>query len=160
MKRSNLLNGFALAVLTAGVLVAPIASGGEPTGTEPIRPQLFELAQGFDNHGMGENDGPGNEQPSVTWVTKEGKTYLVSVFMSSDVEEGYWQCKCSSMEMTESGPKFIANNVQLTYNVGERPCNHPRVASDGESIVWVFGSDMAEQANTAAYAGVLDETCN
>lgn len=156
MKRSKLLGGIALGALASGFAIVASADTGDI-----IRPQLFEVAQGFDDHGKGKNDGPGNEQPTVTWVTKEGKTYLVSVYMSSDVEEGYWQCKCSSMEMTPQGPKFVANNVQLTYitNV-ERPCNHPRVATNGEDIVWVYGSDAMEVANTASYAGMIDETCN
>lgn len=106
-----------------------------------------------------QDGGPGNEQPSSIAIEKGDDVYLVTVFMNSDVEEGYWQCKCSSMKLSATGePEVVADEVQLTNNGGDRPCNHPMVATDGEYGVLTYGTDT-NNANTQTYAGVIDEMC-
>jgi len=161
-RRSKLSLGLS-AACAAGVLGLSMMAQAQER-PDVVRPLQLTLAEGYggavDLNGS-ENAGAGNEQPSTTKVTKDGRTYLVTVYMSSDVEEGFWQCKCSSVELTETGPVFVANNVQLTSNEGGyRPCNHPRIASDGENMVWIYGSDVFDPDNTANYAGQIDEMCN
>lgn len=124
-----------------------------------IPPEVLELQEGTGGE-LESNGGPGIEQPDVTYIEKDDRHYLVSVYMSSEVEQGFWQCRCSSIELTETGPKVLANGVQLTSHTGGfRPCNHPRIANDGEHIVWTYGSDYQDPATTRLYAGVLDERC-
>jgi len=127
--------------------------------TTVIPPTVLELQAGLGGRRIIKKK-PGIEQPDVTYIEKDDRHYLVSVYMSSDVEQGFWQCRCSSIELTESGPKVLANGVQLTSNEGGfRPCNHPRITNDGEHILWTYGSDYADPATTRLYAGVLDERC-
>ena len=77
-------------------------------------------------------------------IEKGDDVYLVSVFMNSDVEEGYWQCKCTSMKLSATAaPEIVVDQMQLTNNGGDRPCNHPKIATDGEHIVvigWCIGA--------------------
>jgi hypothetical protein len=110
-----------------------------------------------------EQGGAGNEQPTVTTLEKNGKRYVVTVYMSSDVDffEGPWQCKCTCVEIGATGePKVVADQVQLTHLFGERPCNHPKAATDGQHVVWTYGSDDFFENTVQTYAGVIDETCN
>jgi MYXO-CTERM domain-containing protein len=106
--------------------------------------------------------GPGAEQASVTHVVRDGKVYVVTVFMSSKVEEGNWQCKCSSVELSADGsPTMAVNDVTLgPYSNGDRLCNHPKIASDGNNVFWVYGSDKNGANNPKTYVGVLDHMCN
>ena len=124
-------------------------------------PTVVELAQGY---GGPEDDegGAGNEQPSVTVVERSGKRYVVSIYMSSDVsdDDEPWQCKCSSVELDPVlGPKLVADRVQLTAFNGNRPCNHPKAASDGETVVWTFGSNHPNRARVRTYVAAVDPMC-
>ncbi|HVY45805.1 MAG TPA: MYXO-CTERM sorting domain-containing protein [Minicystis sp.] len=106
--------------------------------------------------------GPGTEQSTVTYLTKNGKTYIVTIWMSSMVSESdrNWQCKCNSVEVGPMGPGVVVDSRQLTHGHSERPCNHPIATSDGKHVVWVYGSDTnTSQHNVATYAGVVDEMC-
>jgi len=148
-RTSSVLAGLGLAVL-----------GASNASAVPVATQL--LANGQDSGPQEEYGGPGNEQSTVDYVTVGDKTYVVSIYMSSKVsaEDGPWQCKCSSMELTPDGsPTVIADQVQLTDNDGDRPCNHPKAASDGERVFWVYGSDN-NSANTKTYVTAVDHMCN
>jgi uncharacterized protein (TIGR03382 family) len=148
-RTSSVLAGLGLAVL-----------GVSNAGAVPVATQL--LANGQDSGPQEEYGGPGNEQSTVDWVQVDGKTYVVSIYMSSKVseEDGPWQCKCSSMVLTADGsPEVVADQVQLTDNDGDRPCNHPKAASDGSTVYWVYGSDN-NSANTRTYVTAVDHMCN
>ncbi len=148
-RTSSVLAGLGLAVL-----------GVSNAGAVPVATQL--LANGQDSGPQEEYGGPGNEQSTVDWVEVDGKTYVVSIYMSSKVseEDGPWQCKCSSMVLTPDGsPEVVADQIQLTNNDGDRPCNHPMAASDGERIFWTYGSDD-NSANTRTYVTAVDHMCN
>lgn len=152
-KRLGQLAGFV-------ALGALLGTAAPADAQERVKPQVIALAEGFDVDGDGKNMGPGNEQASTIYVNRGDRHYLVSVYMSSDVEESYWQCKCSSVELTEAGPQIVANGVQLTYNEGGyRPCNRPRLAADDKDIVLVYGSDVEDPDSTATYATGIDEMC-
>ena len=153
-KAMGQLAGFAALGALLGI-AAPAAAQ-----QEAVKPAVIGLAEGFDVDGEGKNMGPGNEQASTIYVNRGDRHFLVSVYMSSDVEESYWQCKCSSVELTEAGPQIVANGVQLTYNEGGyRPCNRPRLAADDDHIVLVYGSDVEDPDSTASYATGIDEMC-
>lgn len=145
----------ALSSLCVGVTLLPSGQAlAEST-------QVLQLAYGIGGP-QSAKGGAGNEQPTSVALSKNGKTYVVTVFMSSNVAEkdGPWQCKCTSVLMDpQDGPVILADQVQLTNFDGDRPCNHPMAATDGQHVVWTFGSDMNNQANVSTYAGVLDEMC-
>ena len=125
-------------------------------------PKVLELAAGKGGFPI-EQGGAGNEQPTVTTLSRDGKQYVVTIFMSSDVDfwEFPWQCKCTSVELSATGePKVVADRVQLTSLFGDRPCNHPKADTDGEHIVWTFGSNHPDQQNVQTYAGVVDHMCH
>lgn len=140
-------------VALASALLVPSAALAAPT--------IVELAQGFGGP-EDERGGAGNEQPSVAVVEKDGKRFVVSIYMSSDVSSGDrpWQCKCSSVELDPLlGPTLVADRVQLTSFDGNRPCNHPKAASDGESVIWTFGSNNPNLAQVRTYVAAVDELC-
>jgi hypothetical protein len=131
---------------------------------EPILTPVpdFQLQNGMNAGPQEENGGPGAEQSTVTWVQKDGKTYIVAIYMSSKVadEDGPWQCKCSSIALTANGqPELVADQVQLTNFDGDRPCNHPKAASDGNTVVWLYGSDKNNANNVSTYASAVNEMC-
>jgi hypothetical protein len=161
---------------SAGAIETAIAGPDRAAQADPpggtlgsfVQPAVFELAQGYG--GKLQKNGGTHEQGVVTQLAKNGKQYVVTVYMSPDVDPGlgYWQCKCSSFELTDIGPKVVADNVLLTQNMGgNRNCNRPAVASDGEHVLWTYGADsnyfvtppMVDEDNTYLFAGVLDESC-
>jgi hypothetical protein len=155
MTRTTLRTG--LVLLTAGIG----ASLGYVAPADAAYPAVLQLAPGFG--GPKEKDGgAGNEQIDVTTFIKDGKQYLVSIYMSSNVEEkdSPWQCKCTSTLMDSIiGPTIVKDQVQLTHNGGERPCNHPRIASNGADYgVWTYGTNEAN-GNTRTFVQAINEKC-
>lgn len=143
-----------LGAACAALLIAPSASA--------LAPAVFTLAAGEGGE-MAQNGGPGNEQPTVVTVTDAaGERYVVVIQMSSDVGAGLgpWQCKCTSLRLSPSGPPaIVADQVYLTQNQGSsRPCNHPMAATDGERIVWTFGY-AENNGSTQTYAQAIDPSC-
>ncbi|MEP7121825.1 MAG: MYXO-CTERM sorting domain-containing protein [Byssovorax sp.] len=123
--------------------------------------QVMRLAYGVGGP-QKEKGGAGNEQPTSVVVQKNGVTYVVTIYMSSNVSDNDrpWQCKCSSVAIDPMmGPTLVADQVQLTSYDGDRPCNHPMAATDGKHVVWTFGSDKGNQANVSTYVGSVDEMC-
>lgn len=123
--------------------------------------QVMRLAYGVGGPQQ-KNGGAGNEQPTSVVLQKNGMTYVVTVFMSSNIadKDRPWQCKCSSVALDpQQGPSLVADQVQLTNYDGDRPCNHPMAATDGKHVVWTFGSDRNNQTNVSTYVGALDEMC-
>lgn len=145
---------------TTGVLAAVAFAGLWAGNASAIPSVVIQQATGTDAGPQETDGGPGHEQASVTWLQKDGKTYIVNIYMSSKVSEGNWHCKCSSVELSADGqPKTVADQVQLTFgNNGDRLCNHPKAASDGERVVWVYGSD-ANSNNPRTYVSSVNEMC-
>jgi hypothetical protein len=158
--RISLLSVFAVAGLSATLLHSSPARAESPF--------VVKMAPGIggpvDPNGL-KNASPGNEQLHSTWLQKNGHTYVVSVYMSGNVsdDDRPWQCKCSSVEIDpKTGPRVLANadQVQLTHGApGDRPCNHPRIASDGTNMIWIWGSDDHNN-NVETYVSGIDEMCN
>lgn len=131
------------------------------SSTAVAAPHVMQLAPGIG--GPRERDGgPGNEQPALLYLSKGGSSYIVTIYMSSNVpqEDRPWQLKCSSIKLNATGaPTIMADQVQLTHYNGNRPANHPAVATDGSSVVFLFGSNHDNEARVQTYAGLTDETC-
>ena len=144
-----------------GALVSVSLATLIPSTALAIPSVVMQQATGTNAGPQKQNGGPGHEQATVTYVERDGKVYVVNIYMSSKVSEGYWQCKCSSVELSsDASPKLVADQVQLTNNTnGDRPCNHPMAASDGKNVVWVYGTDQ-NSANTRTYVAAVDHMCN
>ena len=162
-----------------GIVGCAALTFAAPALAAPILPFELQLAPGtggepleYQNGAIqpNKNSGPGNEQPVSTWVMKDGKVYVVTLYMSSNVEDrnndnNAWQCKCGVVEIGANGnPTQVVNEKLLTTrqrNGANRPCNHPAVTTDGEYILWAFGSDSNNNNNQVdTYAGILDTQCN
>ncbi len=127
----------------------------------------FHIANGQNAGPQEQNGGPGHEQGDVTYVSVGEKVYVVSIYMSSKVEDqdSPWQGKCTSIEMGADGqPTVAADQILISSYDGDRPFNHPRIATDHQSgqVVLVFGSDgvNGEAANVSTYAQTFDHMCN
>lgn len=153
MTRKTLSKGLTLAVLSLGLPAPALAQS----------PTILRLANAQNAGPLGRNDGPGAEQPSSALVTQNGKQYVVTVWMSSQVAQADrpYQCKCSSVELDPLlGPQVRADAVQLTRNRGNRPCNHPKIASNGDFMVMTYGTNDPNRANVATYVQAIDAMCN
>src|SRR5262245_49485120 len=152
-------------LIGAAVLcIAADASAADPTA---VTRAAAVLQAGLGNEGRLDGEmrlrGPGFEQTVLTSIVKDGKQYVVLITMQSfDQKSGYdpWQCSCSSYELqANAAPKEVVHLQRLTsYQNGERLCNHPAIATDGDTLVWGFGSDTNnDRPNT--YVGVIDHMC-
>jgi len=153
--------GFAGLVGGLGVLLAQasVASAAAPV--------TFKLQRGYGGPYDGpdqaiENGSPGTEQSVATWITKEGKTYVVVAWMSGDVPENLQpgQIKCSSFMMDPmQGPVLVADQVYLTQNENtDRPGNKPHIISDGTNILFGYGY-APNNGNTKTYVRLINESC-
>jgi len=157
-------------ILASVGLLAAIGTLSQASPAEAANTAVIKLAPGVGgqqvNGNAKKNASPGNEQAVTTAVQANGKSYLVTLFMSGNIKnqnttDNVNQCKCSSVELTAQGPKIVADQVQLTNNRGDRPCNHPAVTADeAGNVVWVEGDNRNNATNVSTYAGVLDATCN
>jgi MYXO-CTERM domain-containing protein len=161
MIRSHRRNLVLAALAGLGAAFLPSA----PADAAPVVMKITKGVGGPVKQGGTKNGGPGVEQVTSTWSKINGKVYVTSIYMSSDVVENEApnQCKCTSVEIDPiTGPRALKNatEIQLTHNNGDRPCNHPKATtlSDG-NVVWTFGSDNNSNT-TNTYVGVVDPmTC-
>ena len=133
MKHSGHTGSLMMAAL-AGAMLLTAAPAADAAENDSISSFFFELAQAkSDVFGaeMKKNGGT-HEQGVAALVSKDGRDYVVSIYMSPYVspDHGYWQCKCSSIEMTVDGPKVVVDNVQLT---GAAVLLHLSAGMDGDS---------------------------
>jgi len=113
-----------------------------------------DLQDGIQNGGV-------SEQAVASYIQKDGKTYAVVVWMDSDVPEnlGPQQGKCSSFELTASGPVLVADQVYLTENENsDRNFCRPALISTGEHLVLGYGY-APNGGNTRSYARLINEMC-
>jgi MYXO-CTERM domain-containing protein len=155
IRLSALLGGVSLFLLSSSAF----ADGYNGPFTFHLEGVSEEENKDINEEGL-ENAGPGVEQPAVTTLTKNGKQYVVTIWMSSMVENDPNQCKCSSIALGTDGPELVADKVLLTDNDDtDRPCNHPAAISDGsEYVVWGYGY-APNNVNTRSYVQVLNELC-
>jgi MYXO-CTERM domain-containing protein len=154
----------ALSALGLGAILVPSSAHAEG-------PLVMNLAKGTggpttENDKALKNAGPGTEQSYPAAVAMGDKTYIVTLWMSSDVtgNDRPWEIKCSSVEIDKTtGMKLVVDSKQLTKGDGnsDRPANHPVAAVDPKTknIVWVYGSDVGSN-NVHTMAGVIDAQCN
>ncbi len=166
MKARHVVGFVGASLLT---LVAADATAGNTAPGTAVNSSAVVLMAGSGNEGRLDGEmkrrGPGFEQTDVTTITKDGKQFVVLVTMQSmDEKSGYgpWQCSCSSYELQAVGaPAERVHLKQLSYykGGGNRLCNHPRIANDGNVIMWAYGSDYnSNRPNT--YVGAIDHMCN
>lgn len=147
-----------LVLLTAGIGL----SLGHASTANAAYPAVLQLAAGTGDDDKGQDAGPGSEQGAAVALTVGEKQYVVSLYMSSDVsdEDGPWQCKCSAVLMDPIvGPVVVQDQVQLTKNGGNRPCNHPRIAAaTSDYAVWTYGTNE-NNGNTRTYVQGINHKC-
>jgi MYXO-CTERM domain-containing protein len=150
----------------AVLCIAADANAADPTAAVSRAAAVMMAGDG----NMGRLDGemrlrgPGFEQTDVVSLQKDGKQYVVLVTMQSfDQQSGYgpWQCSCSSYELQNNAPPKEVVHLQRLSSYrgnGERLCNHPRMATDGDVIMWGYGSDYNNN-RPSTYVGVIDHMC-
>lgn len=147
---------------TAPLLIAALLLS---TGALARNPTVLKLTDGNNAGPLGENDGPGAEQPTVVQSVVNGVRRITTVWMSSQVSaaDAPYQCKCATVEIDPlTGPRTIAGPVQLTNNNGDRPCNHPHMDINPltNQILFSYGTNDPNQANVQPYVQGLDTLCN
>jgi MYXO-CTERM domain-containing protein len=155
--------------LFVGLLVAAVFTAAPAWAFTPTELQILDCATGqADDNNVcgptGRNTGPGIEQ-AVHALTRQtdGKQYLTIVYMTSKVSRADrpYQGACTSILLDPvRGPTIVADKVQLTANDGNRPFNHPALASNGEYMVLLYGTNDPNETNVATYAQAIDHMCN
>jgi MYXO-CTERM domain-containing protein len=164
-----------VAIASASFLWAVSASADTNTSTNPngnvfiqsTAAQVLKLGDG--NRGRLDGDPrlryPGFEQTTV--VSSRDHVVLITMEATSPTQGlGPVQCSCTSYKLNAQGlPEMVAPLTRLTAYEGERACNHPKAAADGNgNIVWAFGSDSQtldpnNNNRPNMYAGVISEKC-
>lgn len=145
-----------------GALLMQISSA---SATPPV---TFMIAAGGEYKGENEpgenteNEGAGIEQMDFATVIRDGRQYVVSVYMSSNVnqEDAPNQILCTSVELDPiTGPKVVADQVYLTDNQNtDRPGNHPALLADDTNILFSYGY-APNNVNTQTYVRGIDHMC-
>jgi hypothetical protein len=136
----------ATAALSTGVLRVKLS---QPGTTDPL---------GLPGKQGGGYDGAGVMMAAI--APMEGNK-LLTCWMDSDVTriEAGWQGKCAVVALhADAAPSIVAPPTQITDYPGDRPFNHPSIAStaDGKYALVNFASTKDAIANTEQYVMVLD----
>jgi MYXO-CTERM domain-containing protein len=138
-------------------------------------PDVIRVTDGNNAGPAGQNDGPGAEQATVVHSLVDGKRYLTTVWMSSQLEgsgvprgdgnngTAPYQCKCATYEVDPLlGPQQVVAPTFVTQNTGNRPCNHPHMAINPTTnqILLAYGTNDPNQGNVSPYVQGLDVMCN
>jgi len=144
-----------------GALILPAAAFAAAPVTIKMAPGVGGPYDGPDE--PIQNAGAGQEQSVVATIEKGGRQYVVTVYMSSNVDEdlGPWQGKCTSYELDPKlGPVLVADQVLLTKNENtDRPFCRPALVSDGKNLLLGYGY-APNGGNTRTYVQAMDEACN
>jgi MYXO-CTERM domain-containing protein len=152
------------------------------SGAAAEAPDVIRITDGMNAGPMGQNDGPGAEQPTVVHSLVDGdgdgvaeSRYLTTVWMSSQLEGSAvprgdgnnntapYQCKCATYKIDPVlGPELVVAPRFVTQNVGNRPCNHPHMALNPvtNQILLAYGTNDPNQGNVSPYVQGLDVMCN
>lgn len=167
-----------LGLIGGGVLLSLAAPADADQATTTQAPQAVAASTSaavlevVSDGNLGRQDGeekrrtPGTEQSQVKVVVKDGKQYLVVVYMAGidkdkDPEgRGPYSIECTSYEMqATSAPKKVAERVRLVADQARRGGNHPRIAPDENgNLLLVYGSDYMRD-RPSAYAMYIDNAC-
>jgi MYXO-CTERM domain-containing protein len=85
-----------------------------------------------------------------------------SVVPPSDADDnnGYWEGKTAIIQLNAEAAPQILNTQQITSFDGDRPFNHPRLASAGDYVMVAFASSIENPNITNEYVMILDNTGN
>ncbi len=132
--------------LSTGVLLvkessnAPVKRG---TGAGILMPRLEQMA--------------GNKLLAIWMDSAPDSTVPPS---NANDNNGYWEGKTAIIQLNAESPPQIMNTQQITMFDGDRPFNHPRLASAGDYVVVNFASTIEDPNTTNQYVMVLDSTGN
>jgi MYXO-CTERM domain-containing protein len=73
---------------------------------------------------------------------------------------GYWEGKVSIIQMNATAAPTIVTTQQVTHFDGDRPFNHPRLASQGDYVVVNFASTIEDPDTTNQYVMIIDSAGN
>ncbi len=73
---------------------------------------------------------------------------------------GYWEGKTAVIQLNAEAAPQILNTQQITSFDGDRPFDHPRLASAGDYVLVGFASSIEDPNITNEYVMVLDSTGN
>ncbi len=73
---------------------------------------------------------------------------------------GYWEGKTAVIQLNAEAAPQILNTQQISSFDGDRPYNHPRLASAGDYVVVNFASTIEDPNTTNQYVMILDSTGN
>jgi MYXO-CTERM domain-containing protein len=76
----------------------------------------------------------------------------------ADDNNGYWEGKTAVVQLNAEAAPQILNTQQITTFDGDRPFNHPRLASAGDYVVVGFASSIEDPNITNEYVMILDDT--
>ncbi len=71
---------------------------------------------------------------------------------------GYWEGKTAIVQLNAEAAPQILNTQQITTFDGDRPFNHPRLASAGDYVLVAFASTIEDPDTTNEYVMILDDT--
>lgn len=69
---------------------------------------------------------------------------------------GYWEGKTAVIQLNAEAAPQILNTQQISMFDGDRPFNHPRLASAGDYVVVNFASTIEDPNTTNQYVMILD----
>lgn len=81
-----------------------------------------------------------------------------SIVPPSDANDnnGYWEGKVSVIQLNAQSAPTIVSTKQFTDFPGDRPYNHPRLASAGDIAVINFASSLEDPNTTNQYVMIMD----
>jgi len=159
IRRSAILGTLGAALLMAGTTAADAAT--------PASFYYMKLASGEYgpvNENGGQNDGPGVEQPTVTYIEDGEDVYVIVMWMQTYDEPNnnnvYWQGACSSIKLSkDQSPEIVVASKKISDVNAKRPWNHPALASHGGYAILAWG-DNGANGNTRTYVAAYDKMCN
>lgn len=133
--------------LSTGVLLVKQSSNGKVsrgTGAGILMPRLEPMA--------------GNKLLAI-WMDSAPDAMVPPPNSGTD-NNGYWEGKTALIQLNAEAPPSITNTQQITTFDGDRPFNHPRLASAGDYVVVAFASTIEQGDTTNEYVMILDATGN
>ena len=71
---------------------------------------------------------------------------------------GYWEGKTAIIQLAAEAPPTLLATQQITMFDGDRPFNHPRLASAGDYVVVNFASSIEDPNTTNQYVMIVDSS--
>lgn len=132
--------------LSTGVMLVKQSSNAEVkrgTGAGILMPRLEQMA--------------GNKLLAI-WMDSAPDS-MVPPSNAGD-NNGYWEGKTAIIQLNAEAAPQIMNTQQISMFDGDRPFNHPRLASAGDYVVVNFASTIEDPNTTNQYVMILDATGN